>query len=89
MVGNVTEHVQEWVPLSEACGLQPWTGTVFNDDLMCLFGADTTSGTRFPGALVRGGRFDSLMSTREGAYAVTGDIPPTGGVANLGFRCAR
>lgn len=89
MVGNVIEHVQEWVPLSQGCGIQPWTGgATFNDDLMCLFGADT-AGARFPGALVRGGRFDSFMGTREGVYAVTGDIPPTGGVSHLGFRCAR
>ena len=90
MVGNVIEHVQEWVPQSETCGLGPWTGgATFNDDLMCLFGADTMAGTRFPGGLVRGGRFDSFMGTREGIYAVTGDIPPIGGVAILGFRCAR
>jgi formylglycine-generating enzyme required for sulfatase activity len=89
MVGNVIEHVQEWVPISQACGIQAWTGGAsFNDDMMCLFGADT-SGARFPGSLVRGGRFDSLMGAREGVYAVTGDIPPTGQVSHLGFRCAR
>lgn len=47
------------------------------------------SGTRFPGAVVRGGRYDSGMAAREGIYAITGDIPPTGGVMHLGFRCAR
>jgi formylglycine-generating enzyme required for sulfatase activity len=90
MVGNVMEHVQEWVPQSEPCGIEAWTSpATFNDDMMCLFGADTSSGTRFPGAVVRGGRFDSSMGAREGIYAITGDIPPTGGVAHLGFRCAR
>jgi len=89
MVGNVIEHVQDWVPLSQACGIQSWSAAAtFNDDLMCLFGADT-GGARFPGAVVRGGRFDSSMANREGVYAVTGDIPPTGTNAILGFRCAR
>jgi formylglycine-generating enzyme required for sulfatase activity len=90
MVGNVIEHVQEWVPLSEPCGIPAWSNpTNFNDDMMCLFGADTGSGTRFPGAVVRGGRYDTGMAAREGIYAITGDIPPIGGVMHLGFRCAR
>jgi len=89
MVGNVIEQVQEWVPQSEPCFLEPWTeAATFNDDLMCLFGADTASGTRRPGVLVRGGRRD-FMGAREGVYAVAGDIPPTGTTQNLGFRCAR
>jgi formylglycine-generating enzyme required for sulfatase activity len=89
MVGNVIEHVQEWVPLSQPCAIQAWTnGASFNDDMMCLYGTDT-AGARFPGGVVRGGRFDSLMAAREGIYAITGDIPPTGGVSHLGFRCAR
>jgi hypothetical protein len=90
MVGNVIEHVQEWVPQSQPCAIQAWTSAAyFNDDMMCLYGADTASGTRFPGAVVRGGRFDSVMAAREGIYAITGDIPPTGTITHLGFRCAR
>ncbi len=90
MVGNAIEHVQEWVPQSEPCGQEAWSNpSLYNDDMMCLFGADTASGTRFPGVLIRGGRRDSGMGTREGVYAVTGDIPPSGTTAHLGFRCAR
>jgi len=90
MVGNVIERVQEWVPQSEPCGIEAWTSpSSFNDDMMCLFGADINSGTRFPGNVVRGGRFDSVMAAREGIYAITADLPPIGGPQHLGFRCAR
>jgi sulfatase-modifying factor enzyme 1 len=88
MVGNVIEWVAEWVPISQGCGSQAWVGGAqFNDDLMCLIGAPTS--VQFPGALVRGGRFESGDGARAGLYAITGDIPPTGGIGHMGFRCAR
>jgi Sulfatase-modifying factor enzyme 1 len=62
MVGNVSEWVAEWVPLSShPCGTTqqglPGWGT-FSDDYQCLGGADTTSG---PGALLRGGDFNHVV----------------------------
>jgi formylglycine-generating enzyme required for sulfatase activity len=86
MVGNLYERVAEWVPLATAC--PGWGG--FSNDVMCLAGANTTSG---PGALHRGGFFSD--ASFAGPFSVRGDFPPSdsgvspfyGGV--VGFRCAR
>jgi len=87
MVGNVEEWVADWVPQSTVC---PGWGA-FSDDLMCLAGASTTA--TGPGALVRGGSFQSF--TEAGVFAL--DNRPTTTLGNspavarksLGFRCAR
>jgi Sulfatase-modifying factor enzyme 1 len=88
MVGNVSEWVAEWVPLStHPCGstLQglPGWGT-FSDDIQCLSGADTTSG---PGALIRGGDFNH--GAGAGVFAVFGDARPFDRLPSIGFRAAR
>jgi len=88
MVGNVSEWVAEWVPLStHPCGstLQglPGWGT-FSDDYQCLSGADTTSG---PGALIRGGDFNH--GAGAGVFAVFGDNRPFDRLGSIGFRAAR
>ena len=88
MVGNVEEWVADWVPQSTAC---PGWGTL-SDDVMCLSGASTTA--TGPGALVRGGSFDSF--TEAGVFALDagpfrspiGNSPAVSR-RGLGFRCAR
>jgi hypothetical protein len=81
MVGNLSEWVADWVPLSTAC--PGWGG--FSNDSMCFSGADTTGG---PGALLRGGHFFHLGSF-AGPLAVDGSFPPSASFYYVGFRCAR
>ena len=80
MVGNAFEWVAEWVPRSTAC---PGWGT-FSDDLMCLAGANETSG---PGALNRGG-LGSDPSV-AGVFTVDASRRPQDSSSIIGFRCAR
>jgi sulfatase-modifying factor enzyme 1 len=81
IVGNVSEWVAEWVPLStHPCG----TWGNFSDDIQCLVGADTTSG---PGALIRGGDFN--QGAGAGVFAVFGDARPFDRLPSIGFRAAR
>ena len=81
MVGNLSEWVADWAPLSTACS--SWG--VFSDDWMCLFGASTTDVS--PGALIRGGDFRSR--TFAGPLAVIGSGGPFSSRNFIGFRCAR
>jgi hypothetical protein len=80
MVGNLWEWVAEWVPLSTEC--PGWGG--FSNDLMCLAGASTTGG---PGALMRGGYFNS--GSFAGVLAVIGGGAPSFSDLTVGFRAAR
>jgi len=79
MVGNLFEWVADWVPRSTAC--PGWGG--FSNDRMCLAGADTTAG---PGALLRGGGYDS--GAFAGPLAVNVGMPSSSD-GYTGFRCAR
>ena len=83
MVGNLWEWVADWVPASTDC--PGWSG--FSDDVMCLSGASTAA--TGPGALIRGGNFDSGSSA--GPFAVYGnDLPKfSNGSFGFGFRGAR
>jgi hypothetical protein len=80
MVGNLSEWVADWVPLSTVC--PHWGG--FSNDLMCLSGASTTQG---PGALLRGGHLFEGMGA--GPLAVLGLSRPSDSGDFVGFRCAR
>ena len=80
MVGNAFEWVAEWVPRSTAC---PGWGA-FSDDLMCLAGANETSG---PGALNRGG-IGSDPSV-AGVFTVDASRRPQDSSSIIGFRCVR
>jgi formylglycine-generating enzyme required for sulfatase activity len=84
MVGNVSEWVADWMPLSTVC---PGWGA-FSDDEMCLAGVSETSG---PGALVRGGDNDVSSSggALAGVFAVMGILNPSRGFNLVGFRAAR
>jgi formylglycine-generating enzyme required for sulfatase activity len=82
MVGNRWEWVADWVPRSTAC--PGWGG--FSDDLMCLAGADATSG---PGALVRGGFLILGSPPNGGVFTVDGSNTPSSAVSIIGFRAAR
>jgi len=82
MVGNVSEWVADWVPLSTTCG--SWPGRA---DTQCFAGAATTGE---PGALIRGGTYSD--ADNAGPLAVSAVNPPSfsyysGG--SVGFRCAR
>ena len=82
MVGNLSEWVADWVPLSTAA---PGWGGGFSDDLMSLAGASTGGG---PGALRRGGAFGDGASA--GVFSVDGtDDPTSAGAGRLGLRGAR
>ncbi len=78
MVGNVYEWVADWVPRSTTCGT--WSGS---GDPQCLAGAATTGE---PGALTRGGMFNSPGT---GPLAVRGEWGPFTSGSAFGFRCAR
>jgi len=85
MVGNVSEWVADWVPLSTAC--PGWTQPgfpPFSDDSMCLAGANSSFG---PGALFRGGDFN--QGTGAGVFAINGTANPFFAVHDTGFRAAR
>ncbi len=80
-VGNLSEWVADWVPLSTAC--PGWAS--FSGDVMCLAGANTTKAA--PGALLRGGSF--LDGATAGPFAISGAFDPTRAEDSVGFRCAR
>ena len=81
MVGNLYEWVADWVPLSTTC-VPELFGT---DDDNCLAGASLTEG---PGALTRGGFFNS--GEFAGVFAVSGlDLPSIATGFAFGFRAAR
>jgi formylglycine-generating enzyme required for sulfatase activity len=83
MVGNLYEWVADWVPRATACGA--WgSGVSPTGDDQCLAGADTTGE---PGALMRGGSFNS--GSLAGPLAVIGSAPPSLPGVTIGFRCAR
>ncbi|HLB87175.1 MAG TPA: hypothetical protein VJK29_05930, partial [Terriglobales bacterium] len=86
MVGNLSEWVADWVPLSTAC--PGWAQPGFpslSDDSMCLAGANSGFG---PGALFRGGDFS--LGTGAGVFAINGLNNPFLDVHGaLGFRAAR
>jgi len=84
MVGNLSEWVADWVPLSDTYQCPTWGA--FSNDTQCFAGAITTANTG-PGALVRGGTFGN--DVLAGPLAVNGTIRPSDSGNSLGFRCAR
>jgi formylglycine-generating enzyme required for sulfatase activity len=81
MVGSLYEWVADWAPRSTRC---PNWGS-FSDDEMCISGASMTANG--PGALLRGGGFDS--GANAGPLAVLAAFAPSFSDGNIGFRCAR
>jgi sulfatase-modifying factor enzyme 1 len=91
MVGNVDEWVGDWADKAHGC--TDWTGLagVAGDDLSCFGGPGDPGGDdpaySIPGALIRGGRFDS--GTSAGVFAVRSADKPSDAFPFIGFRCAR
>ena len=82
MVGNLSEWVADWLPLSNGCGA--WDTTMSpTDDKQCLVGALTHNE---PGALVRGGAF--FFGESAGPLSVV-SVAPSFRYGGIGFRCAR
>lgn len=90
MVGNLSEWVADWVPLSTGA-LHDWDFLPMNDDFMTMVGtvALAPPAPGGPGALVRGGNWGN--AARAGVFTVSGaNTPQSGSLANgLGFRCGR
>ncbi|MGH8577347.1 MAG: formylglycine-generating enzyme family protein [Gammaproteobacteria bacterium] len=89
MVGNLYEWVADWVPRSTTCGT--WNaGSSPTGDLQCLAGAAMVATDGEPGALLRGGNFNSFAGgSRAGPLTVHGSIGPSASLSFTGFRCAR
>jgi formylglycine-generating enzyme required for sulfatase activity len=83
MVGNVWEWVGDWGDFAQSCAF--WSST-FGDDFSCV-GDGIASGATLPGALFRGGAWNSVSGA--GVFAVRGDFDPLLQVSRFGFRCAR
>jgi formylglycine-generating enzyme required for sulfatase activity len=91
MVGNVLEWVADWFEGSDD-PFAPSNGTAgddFGDDFMV--GVNPTqnqgSGTNFPAALVRGGRYNG--GTGAGVFSLNAHFAPSNAADGSGFRCAR
>ncbi len=85
MVGNLSEWVADWVPLSTDCG--SWSAGVSpTADFQCLAGAATVGE---PGALLRGGSFYNVEGSEAGPLTVFGLYEPSDEEWDFGFRCAR
>jgi formylglycine-generating enzyme required for sulfatase activity len=81
MVGNLWEWVADWDEQADGCSSWP---AGFGADLTC-FGDGTPS--RFPGALIRGGVFES--GAVAGPFAVNANARPSSSSGGIGFRGAR
>jgi hypothetical protein len=81
MVGNVLEWVADWGDQADGCS--NWGGT-FGSDMTC-FGE--SAGSRFPGALVRGGYWSG--GTGAGVFAADGSYAPSLSPFVIGLRCGR
>jgi hypothetical protein len=86
MVGNVEEWVADWADLAyTACTDWTTAAGLPGGDTSC-YGGDASAPV--PGALVRGGRNNSVTSA--GVFAVdAGHVPTFQGSPSIGFRCAR
>ena len=86
MIGNVTEWVADWADRFTA-RCTDWTAAAGlpGGDLSC-FGGDGSLGG-LPGALLRGGPWDSGVNA--GVFAVSAAGDPSLSFDDIGFRCAR
>jgi hypothetical protein len=85
MVGNVTEWVADWTPGSAGCGA--WgPATSPTGDNQCFAGVSSVGE---PGAVLRGGSFQSGNGGEPGPLAIDGSGYPSDSSTNYGFRCAR
>ena len=86
MVGNVAEWVADWDEQANG-GCASWPAG-FGSDESCVGNGEGDTGTRFPGALFRGGEFGS-GGTGAGPFALNAINQPSSSGLNVGFRGAR
>jgi hypothetical protein len=85
MVGNLFEWVADWdEEASTTCANWP---AGFGGDRTCVGRGSGEASTRLPGAVVRGGNFNS--GTRAGPFAVSAIHQPSNSTPLRGFRGAR
>lgn len=85
MVGNLWEWVADWGDLANGtCTF--WPGD-FGSDISCV-GGPGSGFSNLPGALLRGGNWDS-HAPFAGVFAVNALNTPSSGTFFDGFRCAR
>lgn len=84
MVGNLWEWVAEWGDLANGC--TSWSGS-FGSNGSCV-GGPGVGHSNLPGALIRGGSWDS-GTPFAGVFAVNALNNPSDAFLFVGFRCTR
>ncbi len=87
MVGNLWEWVAEWGDVAGNCTTWPAS---FGGDVSCVGGAGGVGSSSIPGALMRGGDFNTFgLASYAGVFAVAASFDPSSSIYAFGFRCAR
>ena len=86
MVGNLLEWVADWDEQASSAACANWSAGL-GSDFTCLGRGAGEAGTRFPGALIRGG--DWASGAGAGPLAVHGFNRPSESFSSFGFRGAR
>ena len=84
MVGNVLEWVGDWT--DRATGITQWP-SAFGGDASAFGGSGGGGTDNLPGAIQRGGHWDS--GANAGVFAIEAAHPPFDAGSTVGFRCAR
>ena len=84
MVGNLWEWTADWTQQADGCDNLPAT---YGSDFTCFGDSTPATPNRRPGALLRGGYFNS--GPGAGPYAVTAGDDPSRSSTLVGFRGVR
>ncbi len=85
MVGNQWEWVADWDEQAEGGACTNWPAS-YGTDLSCIGRGSGEASNGLPGAIIRGGSFDSSASA--GPFAVNAFVPPSN-IGSIGLRGAR